>query len=204
LLHPRADAVETRIQPERREDSLVVDELLDALEHGAAPLLIQLGRLLAEQAIDVGVAPVRVDAAAGHEGLDAGGGVAERTTPPLDEAAVLLLGVSPEEGRTLERSEPRLNADRLEVVDHGLPDTGEGGVAGVIACVKAVRVTGLGEQTFGAKGIVRVARRLPVELEVAGDDAEGDLREPEGLGLVDGLPVDGVVGGQPHAPVVPG
>src|SRR5262249_20801239 len=74
LLHPRADAVETRIQPERREDSLVVDELLDALEHGAAPLLIQLGRLLAEQAIDVGVAPVRIDAAAGHEGLDAGGG----------------------------------------------------------------------------------------------------------------------------------
>jgi len=95
------------------------------------------------------------------------------------------------------------HARRVEIVHHRLADAGDRGVAEVVTGVEAVRVAGLGQELLGAGGIVRVAGRLPVELEAAGHDPEGDLRESEGVRLVDGLTVDGVIRGEAHAPVVP-
>ncbi len=51
--------------------------------------------------------------------------------------------------------------------------------------------------SYGGRG------RLPVELEAVGDDAPVDPGVAEDLGLVHRRPVQGVAGGQPHAPVVP-
>ena len=73
-----------------------------------------------------------------------------------------------------------------------------------LRCIEAVRVPGLGEQLLRPGGIVRVAGRLPVELEAARNDAPGDPGVAESVGLIDRLPVDGVVRSQAHATIVPG
>src|SRR4029453_418757 len=48
---------------DRREHRLVVDELLDAVQRCLAALAIELGALLAEEPVDVGIAAVHVGAA---------------------------------------------------------------------------------------------------------------------------------------------
>ena len=62
---------------------------------------------------------------------------------------------------------------------------------------------GLGDEPLGPDGIVRVAGRLPVELEAAGNDAPGDPGISERVRLVHRLPIDGMVHGQAHPPIVP-
>ena len=55
----------------------LVDQLLDPLQRGLAALGVELGGLLLEQPVDVGVAAVDVGAAGGDEGLQPRGRVAE-------------------------------------------------------------------------------------------------------------------------------
>src|SRR5207248_6652504 len=130
--------------------------------HRLAPLEVLLGRLLAEEAVDVAIAAGDVGTTSGHERLDARGRIAEGGAAALDEALVLLLGPSPEKGHPLDRPEPHPDAGRVEVIDHGLADIGDRGVAEVVAGVEAVGVAGLGEELPGPGGIVGVAGRLPV------------------------------------------
>jgi hypothetical protein len=72
-----------------------------------------------------------------------------------------------------------------------------------VAGVEAVRVARLGEELSRLGRIVRRRLDRQRELEAPGDDAAGQAREPERLGLVDGLPVDGVARREADAPVVP-
>src|SRR5256712_13416509 len=203
FLHPRSQAVHAGVQPDRRDHHLVVDELLDAVQGRLAPLRVQLVRLFLEEPIDVGIAPVGVRAAADQKGLDPGGRVTESAAAALDEAAGLLFGPPPEIGCPLEGPELDPNAGGVEVVDHGLAEVRHRRVAEVIARVEAVGIAGLGEELLRPGGVIRVPGRLPVELEAGGNNAPDELGESQDLGLVYRLPVDCVVRGQAHAPVVP-
>jgi hypothetical protein len=114
------------------------------LQDGLALLLVQLAFLLAEEPIDVGIAPVGIGAARGDEGLEAGRRIAEGAAGPLDEAFVLLLGVPLEKGRPLEGAQLGLDADRPQIVEDGFGDIGERGVTGIVSRVEAARIAGLG------------------------------------------------------------
>src|SRR6266566_9601881 len=60
LLDPRPKGVDEGQLPDRRKHRLVMEELLDLVQQRRALLLIQLGGLLMEQLIDVGVAAIRI------------------------------------------------------------------------------------------------------------------------------------------------
>src|SRR3989442_9718243 len=102
-----------------------------------APLGIQLGRLLQKQPIDVAVAPVDIGAAGGDERLDSRGRVAEGAATALDEALELLFSPSSEERRPLDRPQLHPYTGRVEIVDHGLANVGDRGIAEVVPGVEA-------------------------------------------------------------------
>src|SRR4030095_16373807 len=77
-------------------------------------------------------------------------------------------------------------------------------VAVEVARVEAARIAGLGQQRLRPHRVVHRRRRRPVEVEAAGNDTPGDLREPKQLGLVVTLAVEGEGAGLTHATVVPG
>jgi len=62
LPHARSDVVQPCNLIDRRDDHVVVDQLLDAVHGRLPPLPIQLTRLLPEEPVNVRVASVRVDA----------------------------------------------------------------------------------------------------------------------------------------------
>src|SRR5262249_48812474 len=100
-------------------------------------LKVELDRLVLKKCVDVGIIAVDVRASLDHESLKTRGGVAEGTARSLNEVLVALLRVSLEESRPLERSELRVNAHCLEVVDHGLGYVRVRGGAGVLPAVEA-------------------------------------------------------------------
>src|SRR5207247_9298385 len=77
-----------------RGHRLLVDELLDAVQCRLAPLLVELGALLAEEPIDVRVAAVNVRAARRDEGFDPRCGVAEGSASAVHEVSVLLVAIA--------------------------------------------------------------------------------------------------------------
>src|SRR5262245_46160879 len=89
--HPGPLCMDEAELPERREDRLLVHELLDAMKGRLAALSIQLDRLLAEEPVDVGIAAVHVGASRHHEVLETAGGVAERAAQAVDEVLQLFL-----------------------------------------------------------------------------------------------------------------
>ena len=95
-----------------RVDRALLYELLHLLQHRRALLGVELGRLLLEQRIDVGVAAVGIGAALHHERLQARGGVAEGAAGALDDVLVALLRVALEESRPLQRPQLGADADR--------------------------------------------------------------------------------------------
>ena len=174
------------------------------MQGGLAALLVEIGRLLLEQSVDVRIAAVDVRAAGGDEGLQPGGRVAEGAAGGLHDVLELLVGVRAEEGRALERPQRGADADGLQVVQDRLGQVRVGRVAEVLARVEAARVAGLGEQPLGTGRIIGDRRRLPEKLEDVGDDAVGDSREAERLGLVDRVAIEGHARRLPHLGVVPG
>src|SRR3989441_1438729 len=190
LLHAWPVAIDEGELPDRRDHRLVVHELLDPLERRLAPLPVHLARLLAEEPVDVRVAAVDVGATGGDERLEAGRRVPEGPGAALDDVPELLLPVLGEERRALERPELGPDADRLQVIHDGLREVGVRNVTVVVTGIEAVRVAGVGEEPPGPGRIVRVRGRLPEEVEARGNDAVVDLREAQGLGLVDRRSVD--------------
>src|SRR5262249_62419837 len=92
LFHARPQPRQAGVQPDGRDDHFFLDELLDLVQRRLTPLGVELVGLLLEEAVDIGIAAVDVRAAAGDEGLDAGGGIAERAAGAVDEPFVALLG----------------------------------------------------------------------------------------------------------------
>src|SRR6266850_400311 len=178
LFHAPAKAVDEGQLVHRHDHRLLVDELLDPVQHRLTLRAIELDRLLAKQTVDVGIAPVTERAARDRVCLEARGGVAEGAADDLDEVLELPLRHALVERGALERPQPRADSRRLQVADHRLGRVGRGHIAGILAGVEAVRVPGLREEPLGAGRIVGVGRRLPVEVEGTGDDAERDPREP--------------------------
>src|SRR5439155_14883182 len=99
-------------------------QLLDAAQDRLALPRVELAGLLAVETVDVGIAAVGVDAAAGHESLDAGGRVAGGAAQPVDDVPELLLLVRLQEARPLERPQPRADPHRLQVVEQRLAGGG--------------------------------------------------------------------------------
>src|SRR5262245_14542208 len=98
-----------------------------------APLRVDLVRLLLEEAVDVGVTTVDIGAASGDERLDSRRGVAESAAGAVDEPLVLLFGPALKVGRPLDGTEPHPDARRVEIVNHGLANVGDRGVAEVLS-----------------------------------------------------------------------
>src|SRR5262249_2265776 len=120
LGHARTVPTQGGELPQWEIHGLVVDQLLDAVQERLALLWIELGRLLLEEVVDVGISAVRVRAARGREHLEPGGGVAGDTTQAVDEVAELLLLIRGQEPGALDWPQPRLDSDRLQVVEDRL------------------------------------------------------------------------------------
>src|SRR5688572_6615381 len=143
LLDARADTVEERELPDRRVNDLVVEQLLHAMENRLALLAVELVGLLPVEAVEVGVAPVRVRPARHHEGLHARRRIAERAAGALDQVLELLAAVAAEEGRPLQRSELDGDPDPLQVGHDRLREVRVSRVAEVLAGVEAAGIAGL-------------------------------------------------------------
>src|SRR5262249_8632688 len=103
LRQPRAHADQERRLDDRREHRSLVHELLDLLQHGLAALLVDLGRLITEERVDVRVAAVRADAGGDHERFDAGRRVAGGSTADAHEVLERLVLVRRVEPGALHR-----------------------------------------------------------------------------------------------------
>src|SRR2546430_2331494 len=146
LFHSRPVAAHQAELKDGRDHRLLVDELLDAVQRRLAPLLVELGALLAEEAIDVRVAAVYVRAARRDEGFDPRRGVAEGGASAVHEVSVLLVAIALLECGALERPELHANARGLERVGDRFADGHGRGIDGVVTGVQSVRISGLGEE----------------------------------------------------------
>ena len=92
-------------------DRALVYHPLDLRDDLGPPLVVELDSLLLEQRVDVGVAAVRVGAAADDEGGQAGRRIAEGAARPLNDVLVLLVAPGLEEGGALDRPQCYADAD---------------------------------------------------------------------------------------------
>src|SRR5262245_64546030 len=76
LGQPRADTNQQGRFDDRREHRLIVHDLLDSVQHRLATLLVHLGRLIAEEPVDLRIAAVRANTRGDHERFAAGRRVA--------------------------------------------------------------------------------------------------------------------------------
>src|SRR5206468_6633247 len=67
LRNPWAVRLQKGQLPDRQVHDLLVDQLLDAMQHRLALLRVELGRMLPEESVDIGIAAVGVRAARGRE-----------------------------------------------------------------------------------------------------------------------------------------
>src|SRR5256886_3849227 len=204
LLHPGPVAVDERELPDRDEHRLLVHDLLDLVQQRLALLAIQLGSLILEERIDLRIAAVDIGTAGDDEGLQARRRVAKRAARRVREVLVLLVAVAGPVRGALDRPQLGPDAELLQIVRDRLLHVRVRDVQVVFAGVEAVGVARLGQELLGLRGIERIGRRLPVEIEGARNDAVRQPGVAEGDGLVDRLAVDRQVGGQTHPTVVPG
>src|SRR5258707_1272778 len=94
----------------------LVHHSLDLVQDRRALLPVTLLSLLAEEVVDVRIAPVGVRAGTDDEGLEAGGGVAWRRRDRDEDALQLLRPPRLHVGRALHAPDSRANADRSQVV----------------------------------------------------------------------------------------
>src|SRR5262249_42243763 len=120
LADPRPGAVQECELPEGRIDRPVVNDLLDLVQSCLALLCVDLGALLLERCVEVGVAAVDVGATFRDVGLDAACRVAEGAARALDDILEALLGVTLEERGPLQRPQLGADANGLQVVERCL------------------------------------------------------------------------------------
>src|SRR5262249_14989912 len=89
------------------------------------------------------------------------------------------------------RAQPRLDADRREVVGDGLAGREIGRPRIKVATLEAVRVAGLGQQLFGLRGIVGMGLERQRKLEAGRHDIAGWRGGADRLRLAQPLAVDG-------------
>src|SRR5262245_35452935 len=122
-----------------------MDQLLDAAQGGLSLLRVDLGRLLAEEPVDVGITAVGVRGGRDRERLDPRGRIPGDAAQAVDDVLKLPFLIRLHERRALERPELRTDAGRLEIVQHGLAVVDASGVAPEVSGVEAARVAGFRE-----------------------------------------------------------
>src|SRR5260370_12345155 len=80
--------------PDRRVHRALIDDLLHLLEDCGAFLLIELGTLLLEHLVEVGVAAIGVSPAFDRQGFEAGRRLARRAASPLCQVLVFLFPIA--------------------------------------------------------------------------------------------------------------
>src|SRR5260370_26458868 len=88
---PRPDRVDEGELPDRRGERAPGDELLDLVQDRLALGMVQLGRLLLEQLVDVGVAAVNISATLDDKGRETRRRVAEGAAAALDQVLEALV-----------------------------------------------------------------------------------------------------------------
>src|SRR5262249_51686933 len=111
-------ASENRRFHKRRVHDLLVNQLLDPVEDRLALATAKLGRLLANESLDVGICSIREEAAPGDERVEPGRRVSERCAGALDDLLQSLLSVLLEERRALQGTKGRADPDRSPVPGH--------------------------------------------------------------------------------------
>src|SRR5439155_15381852 len=203
LLEPWTDAPGERQLVDRDVRHPIVEDLLDLVDQGLALLHVDLARLTLEQILYLGNDARAVDAVLADVRFEPHRRVAACPGDADDHALELLLAPRRGEGGPLHGPDTRLDADGLKVGRERLAHRGVGRPRVEVAGVEAAGIAGFGQELLRPRRIEGRWLEGLRELERARDDAAGRLRKSERLGLVERLPIDGVTGGQPHAPVVP-
>src|SRR5262245_10215814 len=125
------------------------------MEEGLAPRVIALAGLLLAQGIDVRVAPRREGPLGADERFSARGSVARGPRPSDKEPTELVLAPGVVKGVPFHGAHTHANADRIQVVDHRLPEHKEGWYGYQFPGVEAIWIASLGQQLLRFFGIVR-------------------------------------------------
>src|SRR5207245_7269654 len=120
-----------------------------------------------------------------------------------DDAFELPFAPGGEEGRPLQRTDPRADADRLQIAGERLAQGDEWRIWIEVAGIEPVRVAGLGQELLRPGWIVRRRIDGERELEAPRNDGARRPRETERLGLVHGRAIDREAGRLTDALVVP-
>ena len=96
---PGSDAVDESQLPDRRERPTCRAPAAAFSEDRSPSLMVEFRGLLRTQRVDVGIAAIDVGPAFDDEGVEAGGGIAERTAAALDEVLVRPCRPNPSETR---------------------------------------------------------------------------------------------------------
>ena len=196
--------VDKRELPDRRVDRALVDGLLHLFEDRAALFLVELGALLFEHLVEIGIAAISVHAALDRHLFEARRRVAERTAAALDQVPVLLLRIALEESGAFERLQPGADPDLAQIVDDRLAEIGVGRVAIIFTRVEAVRMTRLRQKLLGLFRIVDWLWRLPIKVEAVGHKRiAGQPRIAKGQRLVDTVAIHREAGGAAYPLVMP-
>jgi hypothetical protein len=180
-----------------------VEDLLDLVHELLALLHVGLARLALEEVLDLGDDAGGVDAILAHVRFQPRGRVAAGAGDADDHVLQFLLAPRRRQGRALQRAHPGFDPDVLEVGDERLAHRVVRGPRGEVAGVEPVRVACLGQQLLRARLVVGIGLEELAELQHARDQRARREREPERLGLVERLAVDGEARRLAHALVVP-
>src|SRR5262249_5103663 len=192
LLGAWADAPDEGQLVDRDVRHPIVNEALDLVEQGLPLLDVRLARLPLEQVLDVRHDAGRVDTRLADVGFQPRAGVAAGAGDADDDVLELLLAPGGGHGRPLHRANLATDAHRLEVRGQRLAHREVGWPGVEVSGVDPVGVAGLGEELLGFSWIVGIRLEDARELQGTRDEGASGLGESEGLGLVQGVPIDGV------------
>ena len=96
-----------------------------------------------------------------------------------------------------------MDADLVKLVEHCLRDIRVSAIAGEFPRVKALRITGVGQEASGLYRVMEGSWRPPVELEVIGNNTARHVRIAEGQSVIDRHAVDGEVCSETHPLIMP-
>ena len=164
------------------------------MQQGFAFGAVALDCLLLEEFVNVRIAAVGIGALRIDEGLHAGRGIPRRSSASDKESWELSVLPGGIESSPFHGAHFHPNADGVQVVHHGLPNHIEGRNGRQLTGVEAVRIAGLSQQLPGLFGVVRQRFGLQGKVHDTRNDHRGRRAEAQAGGLVDRLPVEGVVG----------